>query len=103
MVLHADGGYLGSKPYCASGQYIKRMSDYCQGCAYRVGESTTDDACPFNALYWHFLLRHRERLKGNPRMGMVYKNLARMDEAKRQALWRRGEALLARLDAGEAL
>ncbi|MNN51382.1 hypothetical protein D3C81_1660160 [compost metagenome] len=103
MVLHADGGYLGSKPYCASGQYIKRMSDYCQGCAYQVSESTTGDACPFNALYWHFLMRHRERLQGNPRMGMVYKNLARMDEAKRQALWRRGEALLARLDAGEAL
>lgn len=103
MVLHADGGYLGSKPYCASGQYIKRMSDYCQGCAYKVSESTTDDACPFNALYWHFLIRHREQLQGNPRMGMVYKNLARMDEGKQQALWQRGEALLARLDAGEAL
>ena len=103
MVLHADGGYLGSKPYCASGQYIKRMSDYCQGCAYKVSESSTDDACPFNALYWHFLMRHRERLEGNPRMGMVYKNLARMDETKRQALWQRGEALLARLDGGEAL
>ncbi|THG82086.1 cryptochrome/photolyase family protein [Pseudomonas sp. A-1] len=103
MVLHADGGYLGSKPYCASGQYIRRMSDYCQGCAYKVSESTTDDACPFNALYWHFLIRHRDRLEGNPRMGMVYRNLARMDEARRQALWQRGEALLARLDGGEAL
>ncbi len=103
MVLHADGGYLGSKPYCASGQYIKRMSDYCAGCAYRVGESTTADACPFNALYWHFLIRHRERLAGNPRMAMVYRNLARMSEAKQRALWQRGEALLARLDAGEAL
>ena len=29
MVMHTDGGYLGSKPYCASGQYIKRMSDHC--------------------------------------------------------------------------
>ena len=103
MVLYADGGYLGSKPYCASGQYIRRMSDYCQGCVYKVSESTTDDACPFNALYWHFLIRHRDRLEGNPRMGMVYRNLARMDEARRQALWQRGEALLARLDGGEAL
>lgn len=103
MALHADGGYLGSKPYCASGQYLKRMSDYCNGCAYRADESTTENACPFNALYWHFLMRHRERLQGNPRMGMVYRNLARMSEAKQQALWARGEALLARLDAGEAL
>ena len=103
MVLHADGGYLGSKPYCASGQYIRRMSDYCQGCAYKVTESTTEDACPFNALYWHFLMRHRDRLQANPRLSMVYRNLARMAEGRQQALWQRGEGLLARLDAGEAL
>jgi deoxyribodipyrimidine photolyase-related protein len=103
MVLHADGGYLGSKPYCASGQYIRRMSDYCQDCPYKVSESTTDDACPFNALYWHFLMRHRELLRVNPRMTMVYRNLARMAESKQRALWQRGEVLLARLDAGDAL
>ncbi|MDE1164923.1 MAG: cryptochrome/photolyase family protein [Pseudomonas sp.] len=103
MVMHADGGYLGSKPYCASGQYIKRMSDYCRGCAYKVSESTTEDACPFNALYWHFVMRHGDLLRGNQRMGMVYKNLERMPAAKQQALWQRGQALLARLDAGESL
>ncbi|SHM88760.1 deoxyribodipyrimidine photolyase-related protein [Pseudomonas asturiensis] len=103
MVMHADGGYLGSKPYCASGQYIKRMSDYCRGCAYKVSESTGEDACPFNALYWHFLMRHGELLRGNQRLGMVYKNLDRMTDAKLDALWDRGQTLLARLDAGESL
>ena len=103
MVMHADGGYLGSKPYCASGQYIKRMSDYCRGCAYKVSESTTDDACPFNSLYWHFLMRHSNILRSNQRMGMVYKNLERMPESKQQALWQRGQTLLAKLDAGESL
>jgi deoxyribodipyrimidine photolyase-related protein len=103
MVMHADGGYLGSKPYCASGQYIKRMSDYCRGCAYNVSESTTDDACPFNSLYWHFLMRHSDLLRGNQRMSMLYKNLDRMPEAKQQALWQRGEFLLAKLDQGESL
>jgi deoxyribodipyrimidine photolyase-related protein len=102
MVMHADGGYLGSKPYCASGQYIKRMSDYCRNCAYKVSESMTEDACPFNALYWHFLMRHGDRLRGNQRMGMIYKNLDRMTDAKQDALWQRGQALLARLDAGES-
>ena len=103
MVMHADGGFLGSKPYCASGQYIKRMSDYCSGCSYKVSEQTGAKACPFNALYWHFIMRHREQLNGNPRMGLVYRNLQRMPEAKQQALWDWGEHLLARLDVGEAL
>ena len=103
MVMHADGGYLGSKPYCASGQYINRMSDYCRDCAYSVGETTADNACPFNALYWHFLMRHGDRLRGNQRMSMMYKNLDRMPLAKQQALWQRGQSLLERLDNGEAL
>lgn len=103
MVMHADGGYLGSKPYCASGQYIKRMSDYCGDCAYKVSDSTGEAACPFNALYWHFLMRHREQLRGNQRLGMVYRNLERMPQARQEALWQRGEQLLARLDAGEML
>ena len=34
---------------------------------------------------------------------MVYRNLARMAESKQRALWQRGEILLARLDAGDAL
>jgi deoxyribodipyrimidine photolyase-related protein len=103
MVMHADGGYLGSKPYCSSGQYIKRMSDYCGGCSYKVSEQTGARACPFNALYWHFVMRHREQLGSNPRMAMVYRNLQRMPEAKQQALWQWGEHLLERLDAGEML
>lgn len=103
MVMHADEGYLGSKPYCASGQYIKRMSDYCRSCVYKVTESTADNACPFNALYWHFIMRHEDRLRSNQRMGLTYKNLDRLAESKRQALWQRGEMLLAKLDAGESL
>ncbi|MGC5698575.1 cryptochrome/photolyase family protein [Pseudomonas sp. NFXW11] len=103
MVMHADGGYLGSKPYCASGQYIKRMSDYCTGCAYKVSESTSEDACPFNALYWHFLMRHADLLRGNQRLALIYKNLARMPESRQQALWQRGQHLLATLDAGQPL
>ncbi|MBK5533678.1 cryptochrome/photolyase family protein [Pseudomonas sp. TH08] len=102
MVMHADGGYLGSKPYCASGQYINRMSDYCRGCAYKVSESTADNACPFNALYWHFLLRHGDLLRGNQRMAMMYKNLDRMPQAKQQALWQRGQKLLDILDNGQS-
>ncbi|MFT0182529.1 cryptochrome/photolyase family protein [Pseudomonas benzopyrenica] len=103
MVMHADGGYLASKPYCASGQYIRRQSDYCKGCHYQVTEALGDSACPFNALYWHFLIRHRERFAQYPRMLNLYRNLDRQAPERQQALWQRGEALLTRLDAGESL
>ncbi|WP_373187874.1 cryptochrome/photolyase family protein [Halopseudomonas sp.] len=103
MVMHADGGYLGSKPYCSSGQYIKRMSNHCQGCSYKVTEKTGEKACPFNSLYWHFLMRHRDQFKSNHRMKMIYGTLDRMTEKNQQALWDWGEKLLQRLDDGEAL
>ncbi len=103
MVMHADGGFLGSKPYCASGRYIQRMSDHCSECRYRVDHAVEEDACPFNALYWHFLMRHRQTLSDNPRLAPVYLNLNGLPAERRDALWQRGEQLLARLDAGERL
>ncbi|ANC03046.1 cryptochrome/photolyase family protein [Pseudomonas putida] len=103
MVMHADGGYLGSKPYCASGRYIQRMSDHCASCSYRVGQVTEEDACPFNALYWHFLIRHRTLLSANPRLALAYRGLDGMSASRRDAVWQRGQSLLARLDAGQAI
>ena len=61
MSQFADGGLLASKPYAASGAYINRMSDYCGGCRYDVKQRTGPNACPFNALYWDFIARHREQ------------------------------------------
>ena len=62
------------------------MSDYCKHCRYDVRETVGDDACPFNALYWNFLIENRDRLAGNPRMGMPYRNLARMPADKIAAI-----------------
>ncbi|MDR4308804.1 cryptochrome/photolyase family protein [Chelatococcus sambhunathii] len=78
MVLFADGGLLGSKPYAASGAYIDRMSDYCGGCAYDVKQKTGAKACPFNYLYWDFLARNEKKLVGNQRLAMPYRTLERM-------------------------
>jgi len=79
MILYADGGFLASKPYAASGAYIDRMSDYCADCTYSVKAKTGRDACPFNLLYWDFVARHRKELAGNQRMRMPYATLDRMD------------------------
>ena len=99
MVMHADGGYLGSKPYAASGSYINRMSDYCKHCQYNVKTASEPDSCPFNSLYWHFIHRHRQQFAGNHRMRMIYRNLERMAPAKVDAMLSRAEALLADPDA----
>lgn len=77
MGMFADGGFMATKPYVASGAYINRMSNYCRACRYEVKKRTGEEACPFNYLYWDFLLRNRERLGQLPRLGMVYRQLAR--------------------------
>jgi len=72
MSQYADGGITGSKPYTASANYIHKMSNYCEGCHYNRNERTTDNACPFNSLYWDFHDRHRNKLGAHPRLRMVY-------------------------------
>ena len=71
MSQFADGGLLASKPYAASGAYINRMSNYCGACRYDVKQRTGAKACPFNALYWDFIARHRDKIAGNPRMAQM--------------------------------
>lgn len=77
MSQYGDGGIVGTKPYCASGNYIQRMGNHCAGCRYNPKKATGPDACPFTTLYWSFLDRHRERFKHNRRMGFQLKNLER--------------------------
>ncbi|MGM0535968.1 MAG: cryptochrome/photolyase family protein [Pseudomonadota bacterium] len=98
MVLHADGGLMGSKPYCASGKYIDRMSDHCQHCRFDPKQVTGPTACPFNSLYWAFLERHADTLSRNPRMKLIYGSLRRMSDDKRMAMRRQAETFLAELE-----
>jgi len=86
MILFADGGVLGSKPYAASGAYINKMSDYCKGCSYSPAKKNGDKACPFNYLYWDFMIRNDEKLRGNPRLGFTYNTLSKMSDEKIQAI-----------------
>ncbi|MDF8332307.1 cryptochrome/photolyase family protein [Novosphingobium cyanobacteriorum] len=97
MALHADGGRLASKPYAASGAYIDRMSDYCGTCAFKVKVKTGPDACPFNALYWHFLARNEKRLAGNARLFQPYANWRRMGADRQAEYLASAEAFLATL------
>ncbi len=98
MALHACGPRFTSKPYVASGAYIQRQSNYCQGCRYDPAARTGDDACPFTTLYWNFIDRHQQSLSANPRTALMTKNLQRMSEAERTAIRARAAEMLAGLD-----
>jgi deoxyribodipyrimidine photolyase-related protein len=99
MALFADDGVMASKPYCASGKYIDRMSDYCKSCRYQVKETETENACPFNYLYWDFLMTHQERFRSNPRMAMILRNLDRFSEPKLAAIRSRAMEFRARIES----
>jgi deoxyribodipyrimidine photolyase-related protein len=95
MALFADGGVMASKPYAATGKYIQRMGNHCQGCRFDPAQSTGDTACPFTTLYWDFLGRHQAMLAANPRMALQVKNLARLTADQRAAISARADAIRA--------
>ena len=100
MSQFADGGTMATKPYCASGSYIQRMSNYCESCRYHPSRRLGEDACPFTMLYWDFLMRHRERFADNPRMALQLYNLDRIDRDERRAIRREAAAVRERVTAG---
>ncbi len=86
MSQYADGGLLASKPYVATGKYIKRMSNYCDQCRYKPDDATGEHACPFTTLYWDFLQRHETRFAKHPRTALQWKNLARLSTADKKSI-----------------
>ncbi len=98
MAIYANGGRFTSKPYIASGQYIKRMSNYCTGCRYQPEVKTGSHACPVTTLYWAFLNKHEKALTANPRTALMAKNIARMSDADREALREQAKMTLKKLD-----
>jgi len=86
MSQYADGGIVGSKPYVASANYMHKMSNYCKTCHYNKDEKTGEKACPFNSLYWDFYHRHRDKFERNPRIGMMYQLLNKMEPEQLDAI-----------------
>lgn len=98
MSQFADGGLLASKPYASSGAYINRMSDFCKSCFYDVKAKSGPTACPFNYLYWAFLIRNAQSLRNNKRMAMPYRMLADWSEAEKMAVSAEATGFLDQLD-----
>jgi deoxyribodipyrimidine photolyase-related protein len=100
MALFGDGGVVASKPYAASGKYIHRMSNYCEKCQYDPDEMTGEKACPFNALYWDFLVRHEDIFRGNQRMPYVFSTWDKFAPEKQQAIRNQAQSSLKKMAEG---
>jgi deoxyribodipyrimidine photolyase-related protein len=98
MALFANGGRFTTKPYIASGAYVKRMSNYCKGCRYDPSKRVGDDACPMTTLYWSFLDRHADELGKNPRAALMMKNFERIEAGELKLIRDHSKKLLNNLD-----
>ncbi len=97
MGLNADDGLTATKPYIASANYINKMSDFCGGCGYNRKLRHGQDACPFNFLYWNFILEHEDRLRANPRLGRNVLGLRHLDDREREAVKHEAQKFLEKL------
>lgn len=100
MALFGDGGIVASKPYSASGQYINKMSNFCKQCYYHVKDMTGLKACPFNALYWNFLQKHRELFIKNPRLSFMYATWDKFETSKKNAIESKAASILKKMEEG---
>ncbi|HYW56030.1 MAG TPA: cryptochrome/photolyase family protein [Polaromonas sp.] len=99
MALFANGGRFTSKPYVASGAYVKRMSNYCSGCRYEPETRSGPNACPMTTLYWNFLDQNEAAFAGNPRTALMVRHLQRMTPVERAQVRHQAQSMLADLDA----
>lgn len=98
MALFADGGWIATKPYAASGNYVNKMSDYCKGCHYNVKEKVGVNACPLNSLYWNFIDSNYDKFSSNHRMSFPIRNWDKMEEIKKIEIREHATKLLNNLD-----
>lgn len=94
MGLNADGGVIATKPYIASANYINTMGDACGGCRFNPKQKMGEAACPFNTLYWNFLITHEARLRANPRSGPAVLGLKHLTPDDRTQIQAEAQAFL---------
>lgn len=94
MALFADGGWIATKPYAASGNYVNKMSNYCKQCYYNVKEKTGPTACPLNSLYWNFINKNHDKFSTNHRMSFPVRHWDKMDIKQKTEIKEHAKKLL---------
>ncbi len=84
MGLFSDGGIFSTKPYICASSYILKMSDYDKGLWTDV----------VDGLYWKFIDDHREKLKVNPRIGIMTKMIDTMDSNRKKRIYSAADSFI---------
>ena len=103
MSQFGDGGRVASKPYCSTGLYINKMSDFCKKCRYNPRKSNGDSSCPFTVLYFDFLMRNRKKLTSVARLRPQFRNLDLKGETERAAIRRQADVYKSMIAGGRLL
>jgi deoxyribodipyrimidine photolyase-related protein len=75
MSQYADGGLMTTKPYFSGSNYLKKQGF----------KTDAEGAALFDALFWHFVDKHQERLRKNMRTVQMVANWNRMLPEKKAA------------------
>ncbi|TNE92601.1 MAG: deoxyribodipyrimidine photolyase [Deltaproteobacteria bacterium] len=73
------GDLMTTKPYVSGANYLAKMGDACESCAFHPKKT-----CPITPMYWAFLARHRDAFSEVDRMNLVMGSLRRRSDARRQ-------------------
>lgn len=105
MSQFADGGLFATKPYISGGNYINKMSTFCQGCSFDPKQTLGESACPFNALYWDFVEKTQKvsthRASFARRMGMMWKLWDKKPDTEKKAIRESAVQIRQRARAGQ--
>jgi deoxyribodipyrimidine photolyase-related protein len=75
MSQYSDGGLMTTKPYFSGSNYLKKQGF----------KTDVESAALFDALFWHFVDKHQERLRKNMRTVQMVANWNRMLPQKKAA------------------
>jgi deoxyribodipyrimidine photolyase-related protein len=58
---------------------------------------TGEKSCPFNSLYWDFLVRHEDKFRGNQRMPFVFTTWDKFTPEKKQEIRTHAKIILQKM------